>query len=196
MLFVLYSIPFIFWINTLELLQQCFSLCHALSMANFSTASLAFSEGSYGDDSGLAVYVAKAIDPSLCWDDITWLKANTHLPVILKGILNGTHTLQLWLIISPSKSTVIIRACVSPGEDAVQAVNCGADGIVVSNHGARQLDGVPATVCVPIERFHLVARLLCPAGFVHQSALICASHFSSDQRRHFQFRWMDRRREC
>lgn len=61
-------------------------------MANFSTASLAFSEQSYGDDSGLAVYVAKAIDPSLCWDDITWLKANTHLPVILKGILNGTHT--------------------------------------------------------------------------------------------------------
>lgn len=61
-------------------------------MANFSTASLAFSEDSYGDDSGLAVYVAKAIDPSLCWDDITWLKANTHLPVILKGILNGTRT--------------------------------------------------------------------------------------------------------
>lgn len=60
-------------------------------MANFSTASLAFSEDSYGNDSGLAVYVAKAIDPSLCWDDITWLKANTHLPVILKGILNGTH---------------------------------------------------------------------------------------------------------
>ncbi|KAF0032192.1 hypothetical protein F2P81_014482 [Scophthalmus maximus] len=85
-------------------------------------ASLAFSEGNYGNDSGLAVYVAKAIDPSLCWDDITWLKKHTRLPVIVKGILNG--------------------------DDAVQAVNYGVSGVLVSNHGARQLDGVPSTVCV------------------------------------------------
>lgn len=38
--------------------------------------------------------------------------------------------------------------CLWSGEDAVQAVNYGVDGILVSNHGARQLDGVPATVCV------------------------------------------------
>ncbi|KAK1877801.1 Hydroxyacid oxidase 1 [Dissostichus eleginoides] len=84
--------------------------------------SLAFSEGNYGNDSGLAVYVAKAIDPTLCWDDITWLKKHTHLPVIVKGVLNA--------------------------EDAVQAVNYGVEGILVSNHGARQLDGVPATLDV------------------------------------------------
>lgn len=36
----------------------------------------------------------------------------------------------------------------SSGEDAVQAVKHGVDGVLVSNHGARQLDGVPATVCV------------------------------------------------
>lgn len=60
-------------------------------MANFSTASLAFSEENYGNDSGLAVYVAKSIDPTLCWDDIAWLKKNTSLPVVVKGILNGTH---------------------------------------------------------------------------------------------------------
>lgn len=58
-------------------------------LANFSTNSLAFSEGDYGGDSGLAVYVGKAIDPALCWDDITWLKKNTHLPVIVKGVLTG-----------------------------------------------------------------------------------------------------------
>lgn len=62
------------------------------SMSNFSTASLAFSEENYGNNSGLAVYVAKAIDPTLCWDDITWLKQHTHLPVIVKGVLNGTNT--------------------------------------------------------------------------------------------------------
>uniref|UniRef100_A0A673AYL3 Hydroxyacid oxidase (glycolate oxidase) 1 n=1 Tax=Sphaeramia orbicularis TaxID=375764 RepID=A0A673AYL3_9TELE len=103
-------------------MRNQFKLPPHLSMSNFSTATLAFSEGNYGNDSGLAVYVAKAIDPSLCWDDITWLKKHTRLPVILKGILNG--------------------------EDAVQAVNYGVDGILVSNHGARQLDGVPATLDV------------------------------------------------
>lgn len=103
-------------------MRNRFKLPQHLSMSNFSSASLAFSEGNYGNDSGLAVYVAKAIDPTLCWDDITWLKKHTHLPVIVKGVLNG--------------------------EDAVQAVNYGVDGILVSNHGARQLDGVPATLDV------------------------------------------------
>ncbi|XP_068606142.1 2-Hydroxyacid oxidase 1 [Brachionichthys hirsutus] len=103
-------------------MRNHFKLPRHLSMSNFSTASLAFSEGDYGNDSGLAVYAAKAIDPSLCWDDITWLKKHTRLPVIVKGVLNG--------------------------DDAVQAVNYGVDGIVVSNHGARQLDGVPATLDV------------------------------------------------
>ncbi|CAG5898364.1 unnamed protein product [Menidia menidia] len=91
-------------------------------MSNFSTASLAFSEDDYGSDSGLAVYVANAIDPALSWDDITWLRKHTSLPLVVKGVLSG--------------------------EDAVQAVNHGVSGILVSNHGARQLDGVPATLDV------------------------------------------------
>ncbi|CAJ1075374.1 hydroxyacid oxidase 1 [Xyrichtys novacula] len=103
-------------------IRNHFKLPSHLSMSNFSTASLAFSEDSYGNDSGLAVYVSKAIDPSLCWDDISWLRKQTHLPVIVKGVLNG--------------------------EDAAQALNYGVDGILVSNHGARQLDGVPGTMDV------------------------------------------------
>ncbi|XP_034567697.1 hydroxyacid oxidase 1 [Notolabrus celidotus] len=103
-------------------MRNHFQLPPHLSMSNFSSASLAFSEKNYGNDSGLAVYVAKAIDPTLCWDDITWLKKQTHLPVIVKGVLND--------------------------EDAVKAVKYGVDGILVSNHGARQLDGVPATLDV------------------------------------------------
>ncbi|CAL1607100.1 unnamed protein product [Knipowitschia caucasica] len=99
-----------------------FKLPSHLSMSNFSAPSMAFSEGSYGADSGLAVYVAKAIDPTLSWEDVLWLKRNTRLPVILKGVLSV--------------------------EDACQAVECGVDGILVSNHGARQLDGVPATLDV------------------------------------------------
>uniref|UniRef100_A0A665V5B7 (S)-2-hydroxy-acid oxidase n=2 Tax=Echeneis naucrates TaxID=173247 RepID=A0A665V5B7_ECHNA len=103
-------------------MRNHFKLPPHLSMSNFSTASLAFSEHNYGNDSGLAVYVAKAIDPTLCWDDISWLKQHTCLPLIVKGVLNG--------------------------EDALQAVNYGVNGILVSNHGARQLDGVPATLDV------------------------------------------------
>ena len=46
------------------------------------------------------------------------------------------------------------------GEDAVKAVNYGVSGIVVSNHGARQLDGVPATVCVFLILLEMVRNLI------------------------------------
>uniref|UniRef100_H2MY51 (S)-2-hydroxy-acid oxidase n=1 Tax=Oryzias latipes TaxID=8090 RepID=H2MY51_ORYLA len=119
-IFVTVDTPFLG--KRLDDVRNRFKMPPHLSMSNFSTASLAFSEDSYGDDSGLAVYVANAIDPTISWEDITWLKKNTRLPVIVKGILNA--------------------------EDAVCALNYGADGILVSNHGARQLDGVPATLDV------------------------------------------------
>lgn len=61
-----------------------------------------------------------AKDPSFNWEDLRWLKQNTKLPIILKGILTG--------------------------ENAKKAVEYGADGIMVSNHGGRYLDGVQATI--------------------------------------------------
>ncbi|RXN18658.1 hydroxyacid oxidase 1 [Labeo rohita] len=98
-----------------------FKLPSHLRMANFETPDLAFSskEG-YGEDSGLAVYVTQAIDATVKWDDIAWLKKMTFLPVVVKGVLTA--------------------------EDAKEALKYGVDGILVSNHGARQLDGVPATI--------------------------------------------------
>ncbi|XP_014488456.1 PREDICTED: peroxisomal (S)-2-hydroxy-acid oxidase GLO1 isoform X3 [Dinoponera quadriceps] len=71
-------------------------------------------------DSNLNEYVTELFDSSLTWEDITWLKSITKLPIILKGIL-----------------TI---------EDARLAVENGANGIIVSNHGARQIDTVPATI--------------------------------------------------
>ncbi|XP_015254263.1 PREDICTED: hydroxyacid oxidase 1 [Cyprinodon variegatus] len=106
----------------LDDVRNRFKMPPHLRMSNFSSSSLSFSEDDYGNDSGLAVYVANAIEPALSWDDISWLKKHTRLPVVVKGILNG--------------------------QDAVQAVNYGVSGILVSNHGARQLDGVPATLDV------------------------------------------------
>ncbi|CAK9220921.1 unnamed protein product [Sphagnum troendelagicum] len=70
----------------------------------------------------LASWADKLFDRSLSWKDVKWLKSITKLPIILKGILNG--------------------------EDAILAVQAGAAGIMVSNHGARQLDYVPPTISI------------------------------------------------
>ncbi|XP_023953948.2 2-Hydroxyacid oxidase 1-like [Bicyclus anynana] len=69
---------------------------------------------------GLATYMTNTFDKSLTWEGIRWLKSITKLPIVAKGILRG--------------------------DDAVKAVEAGCAGILVSNHGARQLDGVPATI--------------------------------------------------
>ncbi|MED6181120.1 Lactoylglutathione lyase [Stylosanthes scabra] len=61
-------------------------------------------------------------DPSLNWKDVKWLQTITSLPILLKGILTS--------------------------EDARIAIEYGVSGIIVSNHGARQLDYVPATIMV------------------------------------------------
>lgn len=56
------------------------------------------------------------------WSDLEWLIRNTRLPVIVKGVLHPA--------------------------DAVRLQQCGVSGIVVSNHGGRSLDGVPASITV------------------------------------------------
>src|SRR6185503_13573559 len=73
-------------------------------------------------ESGLAAYVATLLDPALTWDAIGWLRSITKLPVLVKGI---------------------VRA-----DDAARAVAEGAAGVIVSNHGGRQLDASPATIDV------------------------------------------------
>lgn len=73
-------------------------------------------------DSGLAAYVASFLDPALTWKDVAWLQSITSLPVVVKGIVRP--------------------------DDAVRAAEAGAAGIVVSNHGGRQLDTAPATLDV------------------------------------------------
>jgi 4-hydroxymandelate oxidase len=60
------------------------------------------------------------LDPSLTWKDIEWLQSFARRPVLLKSVLNP--------------------------DDAVAGVKAGVAGIIVSNHGARNLDTVPATI--------------------------------------------------
>lgn len=72
------------------------------------------------DGSGLSAFFTERHDASLTWEDVPWLKSLTPMPLVLKGILRE--------------------------EDARRAVDSGADAIVVSNHGGRQLDGAPAAI--------------------------------------------------
>jgi L-lactate dehydrogenase (cytochrome) len=67
-------------------------------------------------------WVSRNFDSSLTWDDLAWLKDRWRGRLVLKGILDR--------------------------EDAVRACDAGADAIIVSNHGGRQLDCAPSTISV------------------------------------------------
>ncbi|MEZ4519494.1 MAG: alpha-hydroxy acid oxidase [Chloroflexota bacterium] len=71
-------------------------------------------------DSALAVYARELVDDSLSWQDVDWLASITDLPILVKGIVHP--------------------------DDARLAIDHGAAGIIVSNHGGRQLDTAPATI--------------------------------------------------
>ena len=99
--------------------RNSFKLPDGLTVANLTDhAKEMFPAGIPG--SGLAAYVAQMLDPALSWRDFGWLRAQTKLPILLKGI---------------------VRA-----DDAKRAVEHGAAGVIVSNHGGRQLDTAPATI--------------------------------------------------
>jgi 4-hydroxymandelate oxidase len=76
----------------------------------------------YPDRTGRKQSGGLPISGALTWSDVDWLRANTDLPVLLKGILNPI--------------------------DAKQAVTAGVNGIIVSNHGGRELDTVPASITI------------------------------------------------
>ena len=85
--------------------------------------------------------MALLIDPTLTWADLAWLVEMSPLPVLVKGVLTA--------------------------EDAALAVAHGAAGVIVSNHGGRQLDGVPASAdALPevVERVGEAADVLVDGG--------------------------------
>ncbi|KAJ7517916.1 hypothetical protein O6H91_21G045800 [Diphasiastrum complanatum] len=99
-------------------IKNRFALPPHLTLKNFEGLDLGKMEKT--SDSGLASYVAGQIDRSFSWKDIRWLQTITKLPILVKGVLTA--------------------------EDAKISVEVGAAGVIVSNHGARQLDYVPATI--------------------------------------------------
>lgn len=73
-----------------------------------------------GDLSSLSSWTAEQFDPELNWGDVEWIKKRWGGKLILKGIMDA--------------------------EDARLAVDSGADALIVSNHGGRQLDGAPLSI--------------------------------------------------
>lgn len=96
-----------------------FSLPSHLTLANFQ-GEQAKGVVTMQGGSGINEYVASQFDASITWKDINWLKQITKLPIIVKGVLTA--------------------------EDAVLAREFGCAGVIVSNHGARQIDTVPASI--------------------------------------------------
>ncbi|KVH93191.1 Aldolase-type TIM barrel [Cynara cardunculus var. scolymus] len=95
-----------------------FTLPPFLTLKNFEGLDLGKMDEA--NDSGLASYVAGQIDRTLSWKDVKWLQTITTMPILVKGVITA--------------------------EDTRLAIQAGAAGIIVSNHGARQLDYVPATI--------------------------------------------------
>ncbi len=74
------------------------------------------------DLGSLVSWTSEQFDPKLNWDEVDWIRKKWKKKLIIKGILDS--------------------------EDALMAAKTGADAIIVSNHGGRQLDGAPSTISV------------------------------------------------
>ncbi len=72
------------------------------------------------DMGSLSAWTSQQFDPALSWSDVAWIKQRWGGKLILKGIMDV--------------------------EDAKLAAQCGADALIVSNHGGRQLDGAPSSI--------------------------------------------------
>ncbi len=94
----------------------------APQLKNISMGNVEGIEGAGEGVVALSTFMNQQIDPSISWDDLAWLRQEWDRPLLVKGVLNGS--------------------------DARRMIELGADGIVVSNHGGRQLDGAPSTISV------------------------------------------------
>lgn len=106
------------------------NICNMLTKPGWCLRMLGTSRRNFGNIVGhaagvdnldsLAQWSAQQLDPTMNWDDVAWVKERWGGKLVLKGILCE--------------------------EDAKLAVASGADALIVSNHGGRQLDGAPSTI--------------------------------------------------
>jgi isopentenyl diphosphate isomerase/L-lactate dehydrogenase-like FMN-dependent dehydrogenase len=93
--------------------------------ADLGLPNLVESSSESAHEGGFMAVVGREFDPGITFDDISWLAGVSGLPVVVKGVLRA--------------------------DDALRCLEAGAAAVVVSNHGARQLDDDPATADVLAE---------------------------------------------
>jgi lactate 2-monooxygenase len=107
-----------------ELGQGWLPFAHGQGIANYLTDPVFSAALPAPPDKDLAAaarhFLAVVSNPALTWNDLAWLRRQTRLPVLLKGILHP--------------------------DDARRAVEHGVEGVIVSNHGGRQVDGAIASL--------------------------------------------------
>ncbi|WP_407837540.1 alpha-hydroxy acid oxidase [Streptomyces sp. DSM 116496] len=101
-------------------LRNEFTLPSWIRSANLESDGPSAAHARRPGESAVAAHTKLAFDPTFGWSDLEWIREQTRLPLVVKGILDP--------------------------QDAEQAVRLGADAVVVSNHGGRQLDGAPASI--------------------------------------------------
>jgi isopentenyl diphosphate isomerase/L-lactate dehydrogenase-like FMN-dependent dehydrogenase len=114
--------PRVTWRSGLDMLRSVPWLVRMAGAPAMTMANYVTAERK--DIVSLARYLADMLDPALCWRDVAWLREIWKGPLLLKGILHP--------------------------DEACAAIDHGVDGVIVSNHGGRQLDGaLPAIRALP-----------------------------------------------
>ncbi|RSS46774.1 alpha-hydroxy acid oxidase [Streptomyces sp. WAC08241] len=101
-------------------LRNGFALPNDVVAAHLPVGAESAAHRAASGESAVARHTAAAFAPSLSWADLAELRRRTRLPLLIKGVLDPA--------------------------DAAQAAESGVDGIIVSNHGGRQLDGAVASI--------------------------------------------------
>lgn len=117
-------------------------LAHKFTLAGSSVQSEDDAAGKVDRSQGTARAISTFIDPSLSWSDVKWLRSITSMKLILKGVQTA--------------------------EDALLAAKHGLDGIIVSNHGGRQVDCTPSG----IEMLAEITDALRTAGLQNSMAIM------------------------
>jgi 4-hydroxymandelate oxidase len=105
-------------------LSSSFTLPDHIQAVNVDPAVMGSTHAAAAGTSAIQRHSAERFDPAVTWTDLPWLRSRTSLPILLKGVLTA--------------------------EDARLAVEHGVDGVIVSNHGGRQLDAaVPSIAALP-----------------------------------------------
>ncbi len=105
------------WAQILSKPQWCMGM---MTTRRHSFGNIVGHAKGVSDGNSLFSWIGEQFDPQLSWDDVKWIKDHWGGKLIIKGIMCA--------------------------EDAEKAVSTGADAIIVSNHGGRQLDGAPSSI--------------------------------------------------